>query len=256
MSATAATDLLTPDLVARLLILAYAPGVHAVSVVGSAARGDATEWSDIDLHACVRLSEQKFATRVRYLEDGRLVMVASDTLAEMREELAEPARAVWAVPALRDMRILLDQERSLGALQDEARAFEWSRLEARAKESERQRLVASIEYVHKIRAAVERADESAALHAERALVERCTRAVVTATGTFIRTENEYFARAREVAGPQWTELHRLAFGLEGGDAFTRARIACLLFAETARVLDDILDGSSRELIRRGLAVAP
>lgn len=255
---TGTDELLAPDAVAQLLILAYAPGVHAVSVVGSAARGDANPWSDIDVHAYVRLASQTQDARAAFMGD-RLVMIATDTVDGSRIELRTPARAVWAVPAIKDMRILLDQERQLAALKLEAEAFDWSTLRAEAEASERRRLVGSAEYVYKIRAAIERRDESAALHAADALVGRCTRAIVTARGIFIRTENEYYRKAQEAAGAEWATRHRQCFGIAWDgpvalDAFAQALAACELYAETVRVLDDILDEDAREVTTRAIAL--
>lgn len=256
--ATGTAELLTPEAIGQLLILAYAPGLHAVSVVGSAARGDVNEWSDIDLHAYVRLPSQKLEPRTRAL-GGRLVMVATDTIEDGRAELRTPERAIWAVPAFRDMRILLDHDRQLAALKEEAETFEWSALRDEAERSERRRLEASAEYVHKIRAAIERRDEGAALHAAGALVGRCTRAIVTARGIFVRTENEYYRKAQEAAGPEWTKRHRHCFGLAWDgpvalDASAQALAAVRLYEETVRVLDDILDAEAREVTQRAIAL--
>lgn len=250
-------DVLTPDTVAQLLILAYAPGVHGVAVVGSAARGDASEWSDIDVHAYVVLPSQRWETRPVFLGD-RLVMIASDVVESSRAELASPEKAIWAVPAIRDMRILLDNERKLLALKQEAESFEWSALRPAAEAAARANVAVSAEYVLKIRAGRARGDESAVLHAAGALAARCTRAIVTARGVLIRTENEYYREAREAAGAQWARHHRECFGLGADgpiarDAFEQGLAACRLYEQTAAVLDDILDGAARETVRRSLA---
>ena len=255
---TGTVDVLTPDTVAQLLIHAYAPGVHGVAVVGSAARGDATAWSDIDVHAYVVVPTQRWETRPVFLGD-RLVMIASGLVETTRAELASPDKAVWAVPAVRDMRILLDNERKLLALKQEADAFDWSRLRSAAEASARANVTVSAEYVFKIRAAVERRDESAALHAAGALIGRCTRAIVTARGVLIRTENEYYRRAQEAAGPVWAKRHRHCFGLAWDgpvalDPFAQALAATTLYAETVRVLDDILDAEAREVTSRAMAL--
>ena len=255
---TGTVEVLTPDTIAQLLILAYAPGVHGIAVVGSTARGDANPWSDIDVHAYVRLASQKDAARALLMGD-RLVMIATDTIDDSRAELRTPSRAVWAVPAILDMRILLDQERQLAALKQEAEAFEWSTLREQAAASECRRLVASAEYVYKIRAAIEGRDESAALHAAWALIDRCTSGIVTARGVFVRTENEYYRKAQEEAGARWADLHRQCFGLAADgavaiDAFAQAFAACALYAETVRVLDDILDPAAREVTTRAVAL--
>ena len=261
---TGTVEILTPDAIGQLLILAYGPGVHAVAVVGSVARGDASPWSDIDVHAYVRLPSQKQDARAAFMADtallgDRLVMIATDTVEDSRAELRSPERAIWAVPAIRDMRILLDQERQLAALKQEAEAFDWSTLRVAAEASERRRLAASAEYLYKIRAAIERRDEPAALHAAGALIGRCTRSIVTARGVLIRTENEYYRKAQQAAGPEWAKRHRHCFGIAWDgpvalDAFAQALAAAQLYAETVRVLDDILDAESRDITARAIAL--
>lgn len=251
-------DVLTAEMIAHLVHLADGRGVHAVVVVGSAARGDATQWSDIDVHAYVEDPAEGWETRPVFV-DERLVMIASDTIAASRAELTSPERAIWAVPALRDMRILFERDARVRTLKDEAEAFDWAILRLKAERLECQRMAMSAEFVYKIRAAIERKDEPAALHAAGALVGRCARGIVIARGTFIRTENEYYRRAREAAGPVWAALHRECFGLgpDGPiamDARAQGMAACRLYAETAVVLDDILDGATRGLVRRALAV--
>lgn len=240
---------LNPRVVARISELAAGPDVEGIAIFGSVARGDATRWSDVDVHVFAAAAGPEWRTRAHYVDD-RLVMVVTDSIDRAYSELRDPAKAVWAVAALRDMRIVSDPNGRLAALQEAARTFEWGSVEAEAHRRERDRLVETIEYLHKIRAGIERHDASAVLHAERALVERCTRAVIVARGVLVRTENEWFRRAQEAAGPHWAELHERSFGLHGGDAFERGRAACQLFDETVRLLDDILDDDARHMIGR------
>ena len=72
----------------------------------------------------------------------------------------------------------------------------------------------------------------------------------------IRTENEYYRKVRDAAGPAWTRAHRAAFGLDGGGAFAQAIATCALFRESMRLIDDRLDPAAREIVRRTLEILP
>ncbi|MGH2498608.1 MAG: hypothetical protein ACRDF0_00715 [Candidatus Limnocylindria bacterium] len=251
----AASDLLTAEVVERIVALADGPDVRAITIVGSAARGDATAWSDIDVDRHVADGTEITPTRAALLDD-RLVMISTRAVGAVRGELQQPERAIWAVPALRDMRVLVDRDGTAEALKRAAGEFSWDALGDAARRYAARELAMMAEYVYKIRAALDRRDESAALHAGGALIGRCTRALATARGVLIRTENEYYRRVQEAAGDEWTRLHRAAFGLAGGDAFEQATAAGRLYAQTARLLASTLDTESREIVDRAVAIVP
>jgi len=51
-------------------------------------------------------------------------------------------------------------------------------------------------------------------------------------------------------------IHRRAFGLDGGDAFTQADGSVRLFRETIRLIDDRLDGPTRRDVGPAPEIAP
>lgn len=251
----AALEILTPDVVSELVALADGPGVRGIAVLGSAARGDASAWSDIDVEATVASPADAWPTRPSFLGD-RLVMCSSITGEEQLAQLAMPDKAIWAVPSYAAMRVLVDRDGALERLQRTARSFDYATLRAAATAYVREKSASACEYVYKIKDAIERRDESKALHATVALTARAERLVAAAFLPPIRTENEYYRTLQAVAGPAWTAAHRAAFGLGGGDAFDRARAAVGLFRETLRLVDDRLDERGRDTVVRTLAIQP
>ena len=96
--ATSLGDVLTPDLVDRLVALADGPAVRGIAVLGSAARGEASRWSDIDIESTVARTADKWLTRASFL-NGRLVISSSVTPEEQLAQLELPDKAIWAAPS-------------------------------------------------------------------------------------------------------------------------------------------------------------
>src|SRR6185503_1428108 len=112
-----------------------ASNVIGVGVVGSYARGQESKYSDVDIDIYVNKMPENIYDRytLRYL-DERLVSLKYTLLDQERVALANPRRAIWAVPGLGGMSILLDKDGSLTALQQAAREFDWSTLQSAANE--------------------------------------------------------------------------------------------------------------------------
>lgn len=249
-------DVLTPQLLDRIVAIGDGPGVRAVALFGSLARGEATAWSDIDIESTVADPAAKWELRPSFLGD-RLVMSHSITPSEQWKQLELPNKAIWAVPAYVSMRILLDRDGDLARLQAAGRAFDYALLVPGATTYLRQAALAGCEYIFKIRDGIERRDESKVLHAAAALVGRCEHMVSVAFLTPIPTENTYYRIIEQAAGSAWTAWHRAAFGLDvGGDAFAQATATSRLFRETLRLIDDRLNEAAQVILRRTLEIAP
>ena len=90
------------------------PDVIGVGIVGSYARGQASRYSDVDMDIYVsRLPESPYDRYTLRYWDQKLVSLKYTLLDDERSALTQPRRAIWAVPGLRGMRILLDKDGSL-----------------------------------------------------------------------------------------------------------------------------------------------
>jgi hypothetical protein len=252
---TSIGSVLTPELTDQLIALADGPAVRGIAVLGSAARGEASRWSDIDIESTVSDPAAKWPTRPSFI-GSRLVMSSSTTDAEQWAQLAKPDKAIWAAPSYAAMRILVDRDGQLARLQEGCRSFDYAPLRPAATAYLCENATSACEYVFKIRDGLETRDESKVLHAAAALVGRCERMTSVALFVSIRTENEYYRVVQQAAGPVWAERHRAAFGLLGGDAFAQAAAACALFRETMRLVDDRLDAETRAIVGPTLEIAP
>ena len=241
-------------LLGRVVRLADAPNVRSVVLLGSLARGKGGPWSDIDLERWVANEDESGDAFPRYV-DGRLLMINTVSVGHVRAELRSARKAIWAVPAYRAMRVLIDRFGDAAAIRQAVEGFEWRSVAEDAQRFVRLTAAKCAEYVHKIRAGTNERDEFSALHAARALSSKCLEAVAVARGTFISTENEYFGVVSEAAGPSWTLAFRASLGLGGThDAFAQAAAACRLYAETARLVADELDDETNSIVATALAL--
>lgn len=227
-----------------------------VLLIGSHARGDATEFSDVDLVRYVPAlpdgDEDRYALAWR---EGWLVSLSCATVADKRGELARPETAIWAVPGLRQARILLDRDGALAALLDEARAFRWEPLQGAADAYASYELMGLAEEAHKALAGLAGGDETLALYGTWGLVFGLARAVAVQRGVLIRTENVYFRQVQEAVGvtSTWAAAFRQAAGFEAAPALARAAAGLRLYQATAALFAPIVQPAHRPVIEATLA---
>src|SRR6185369_13666472 len=109
--------------------------IAGIGIVGSYSRGQESRYSDIDFDIFVnKLPENLYDRYTLRYWDGKLISLKYTLLDDERSALTNPRRAIWAVPGLRGMKIILDKHGSLTALQKAAYSFDWSSLQSAADE--------------------------------------------------------------------------------------------------------------------------
>lgn len=234
----------------------------AIALFGSHARGDPTPpYSDVDMARFVRVlparDSERYTLRCRA---DHLVSISTTTIGLKRAEMNEPDEAIWVVPALRQMRILLDKDGALAALQQEAVAFRWEPLQGAADAYASEEVFGFAEEAHKVLGGLLKGDESMVLYATWGLVLGLTRALLVQRGVLVESDNTYFRQAQQTAGldSAWTRALRLAAGFDAPapdvPPFVARGVAGLrLYVETARLLRGILAPAHRAVIERTLA---
>jgi predicted nucleotidyltransferase len=230
--------------------------VVAVGLTGSHARGTASPYSDVDIY---RFGKQpakdafdRYALRVM---EGRLVSITKATIAAKREELAEPDTAIWAVPGLRKMQILMDNNGELAALKQEAEHFQGQPLQPDADYYASTELMGHAEEACKVMGALLKDDDSVALYGTYGLVLGLPRILLVQRGVLVESENAFFQRAQESAGLEsnWSKHFRIAAGFdtlpEQENAVRMRAVASLqLYAETVHVLQSIIQPQHSEVV--------
>src|ERR1044071_3488263 len=87
------------------------PHVIGVGIVGSYGRGQESKYSDVDFDIFVgKVPENSYDRYTLRYWDHKLISLKYTLLDDERSALTNPRRAIWAVPGLRGMRILLDKD--------------------------------------------------------------------------------------------------------------------------------------------------
>lgn len=233
------------------------PGVTGIALTGSYARGENGQFSDVDVNIFVNVLPPESYT-LRYW-DGHLVSLKYELIENERLALARPECAIWAVPGLRRMKILLDPSGELAALRQSALDFDWRTLQPAANEYAVEELMGCAEEAHKILGGLAREHESTVLYAVAGLLEGLGNAVAVQRGLLIDSENRYYQIIQESLGPrhEWTRAFRLALGADLGPVDvpaykTRGHAALRLYKHTANLFEDLITNYHRQVIEATL----
>ena len=227
--------------------------VIGVGIVGSYARGQESRYSDVDLDIYVSKLPEDPTDRytLRYWED-RLISLKYALLDDELAALRDPRRAIWAVPGLRGMRILIDRDDAVAGLQRAAQEFDWSPLQPAADAFAAEEVMGNAEEVHKIL----NGHESTVLYASWGLVKNMLEAVAVQRGLMVVSENRYFDLIQDSVGRDsaWTRAFRRAWGLEEGASDYRARgaAALTLYRLSAVMFDALIPERHHEVVHRTL----
>ena len=248
---------LSPSFTQTILERIDSPDVIGVGIVGSYARGQASQYSDVDVDIFVSRQPENPYDRytLRYWEE-KLVSLKYTLLDSERAALTDPRRAIWAVPGLRGMHILLDRDGSLAELQKSAQEFDWTRLQPLADEFAAEEIMGSAEDVHKILNGLARGHESTVLYATWGLVKNVLEAVAVQRGILIVSENRYFDLIQDSLGrdSKWTAAFRTAWGLDPSSSQyqTRGAAALRLYRLSAVMFEDLLPQKHYTVVHRTL----
>ncbi len=256
-SAHIPTDTWLRELVTEL----RTPADVAFALTGSMARGEATQYSDVDLlRFTLTLPAADYERYTLLMRDGWLVSLSTATIATKRAELSQPAAALFAVAGLRQMLILDDPLGALSHLQDEAHAFSWRQVQAETDTHVSETVLGVAEEVYKVLGALEAHNESAAMYGTLGLVNGLTRAMAIHRRLLITSENTYFAQVQEAMGRDsaWTHLFRLAAGFDPGAPTampfqSRALAGLVLYRETVALMRDLLPERHLPVVDMALA---
>jgi len=248
---------LSEPFIQSLLEKIDSPEVVGIGIVGSHARGQESKYSDIDVDIYVReLPESSYDRYTLRYWDNKLVSLKYALLEDERVALTNPRRAIWAVPGLSGMKIVLDKDNVLIELQKAAQHFDFSLLQPQADEFAAEEIMGNAEEVHKILNGLARSHESTVLYATWGLVKNILEAVAVQRGILIVSENRYFDLIQDAVGrdTKWTGAFRSAWGLDSTSAQYQSRgVAALkLYRLTAVMFDGLIPEIHREVVKKTL----
>ncbi|MBZ0293945.1 MAG: nucleotidyltransferase domain-containing protein [Anaerolineae bacterium] len=219
----------------------------AIALTGSYARGEATPYSDIDLHHYVT---QETDSLSYFYEGDTPVSVTTLNLDAKHEELRAPERAIWAVEGLWQAKSLYDPTGAFAALQAAAHAFVWdATMQEKADAYASHELVGYGEEALKICTGFARQDDSAINYGTLGLVLGVSGIILTQQGILLRSENEYFRKARQAAAALDAEIEfATASGETAASVRMRGQAALRFYIKTIRHLTDIIQPEHRSVI--------
>lgn len=227
------------DLVTRF----RAPGVVALVLMGSHARGDAGPFSDVDL---VRFHAQGVATgsAETHLLGGHFVVVSDVYPDQIEESFQEPQQASTTIAGLRSALPLWDPDKYFSSVQERAKAFNWDEvMQDRADAWASSQMVGWIEEVQKGLAGLRTSHEGRLLNARFGLTWGMVNVLRVQRGVLVSGDNDLYPEVIQVVGAEsyWAALSRQAYGIDGGDSLLDQVVAGLrLYALTAELLADAL----------------
>ncbi len=233
-----------------------------IAIAGSFARGEGGRYSDVDVTQYVRQKPagEAEAYQLHFIRKY-LVSFKIATLEDEYASLRTPERAIWAIPGLRQLRILLDKEGSVAALKEAAVRATWEPLQAAADAYASRELSGFAEEVFKILGGLTERDESRTLYAVWGLTRGMATALLVQRGVLVPTENVYIDFAQDTAGrtSAWTHQFRLAIGLDPLPSEEPAYVGCgvaglQLYRETVALLRHVLLPEDTEVVRRTLEI--
>jgi hypothetical protein len=233
------------------------PYIIGVGIVGSYSRGQESKYSDVDFDIFVsRLPENPYDRYTLRYWDNKLISLKYTLLDDEQAALTNPRRAIWAVPGLRGMKIVLDKDGSMAELQQAAQKFDWSNLQPAADEYAAEQILGNAEEAHKILNGLMREHESTVLYASWGLVKNMLETVAVQKGILIVSENRYFDLIQDSVGRDsaWTRLFRTAWGLDpNGSGFQPRGVAALsLYRLSAEMFDTLVPDKHRAVLNKTL----
>jgi hypothetical protein len=230
----------------------HRPGLGAVALMGSFARGDAGLFSDVDLVLFTASETKESATPETHLVEGQLVVVSEVTPAELEKWFSEPDLATACLAALRDARALWDPAGTLQRAQERAHRFVWDRaMQGKADAYASRRMVDWIEEVHKGLEGLRTGGIGRLLNARYGLSWGLTQIMRVQRGVMLSGDNESYPAVAESlgTGSDWTRLSRKAFGVDGMEPLEeQVRAGLRLYALSARLLADVLEPAHTSMI--------
>lgn len=232
--------------------------IVGITLGGSYARGEATQYSDVDL-ACFWREGLKPPPKRFFYRRGKLVSVKMTSVSEIQNMLTRPQAALLFASGKH--RLLLDKDGSVARLLREIEDFRWETLQPDANWSINIWMMLEAEEIHKVLRELQQGNELGLAYAISKLVSELTFLVALRYGILITSDSTYYRQIEEAAGNDsaWTRYHRVAIGLEPGPEGTepiRARgIAALHFYQEAlEILRPAMSGECLEVAEQVLQV--
>lgn len=221
------------------------------AVVGSVARGDATETSDIDLTFVGEGPGYELSRR-----DGWLISTSWRTEPRIRLTFTDPAEALYGILGWRDAVILDDPQGTLDAIQQEAKAWTWDAIGDEKLEAWVADFVTGFaEEIHKITRMTQQRNHLLVAIQRSILALRLASPLAIHRRLLCTSENDLWPQVNATLGEPWATVQAQALGLSGETLEETAHASIRLFALACQEIDTTFHVKQREVVEAALAMA-
>ena len=232
---------------ARVAARLAAHGALAVVLVGSVARGDDHDGSDVDVTAIGDGPDH-----VLEIADDVLVSVAWRTPARLREQFDSPLDAGGIVPSWRGARILHDPRQIAATLQATAHAWEWGRIAPQCDRVVGREITGWSEEVFRLVGLRNRGDRRGAAVMRALLATSLPTLLAVHHRVLYDSENALWDLVASVMGPDWARDFDIALGVAPGAADLAA---LALFRQAAGRVERVLLPAQRAVVDAAVAMS-
>lgn len=238
----------------ELVRLLDAPGVRAIVLLGSWARGDAGTYSDIDVLRLVTDDAKDLPGAGSRMWNARLLNVGNVPPTGADDWFGRPDLALDAVLGLRAARALLDRDGAWAGVRSRADEFRWDgAMQRKADALASERLIGWIEEAFKGLEGLRRDDVGRLLSARHGLTWGLSGVMRLHRGVLVASDNDVPTAVAEIVGGEWARLQRRAFAVEALPLREQVLAGLRLYILTARELDDFLQPEHQPLVRSAVA---
>lgn len=243
-----------PSPVANAIAATVAELVHGgtpgVLLLGSQARGDADQGSDVNL---VALGDGPTYSLRR--SSQLLLSVSWRTLSRVRASFADPVEAGGAVPGWRSAVVLHDADGELSALIEYAKRWDWQIIEPARRSWIAAEMTSRAENVHRlVRSVTLQRNRSAAIN-RNTLASRLPLIAAVHQRLLYDSEHRLYDRLCETLGDGWGLDHDMALGLAETSAAYANRAALNLYRRLAPTVDEYLNADQRRVVQAASELA-
>lgn len=224
--------------------------VKAIALRGSYAKGNADDYSDVDI---VRFTEDEAEIKEdgSYLLENKLVTVSTVLPNDIEKWFTEPGLATQVIAGLRHAKNLYDPENFFAEVQARANAFVWtSEMQARANEEASKQMVGLLEEVQKGLGGLQNNNVGRLLQARFALSWLLVGIMQLRLGVLVESDNTVVEQVTKAVGVEssWSYWCSRAFGLEGVGLRKEVTAGLKLYVETYQLVRDILRAEDKPLV--------
>jgi hypothetical protein len=218
-------------------------GAQAVVLIGSRVRGDAHPESDVDV---VVIGDGTDYGLKR--SDGYLFSISWRSADRWRAAFDAPNEAGGAIPGWRGARIMRDPEGVAAALQAEAQAWTWHRIDGACDTWVAEQITGWAEEVHKLIAAMAYERLFAAAVQRNLLATHLAPTLAVHFRLLYDSQNVLWDLVAEKMGEDWSIVQGQAFSAPVGYFIASCQAALTLYVLAAREVYPLLDARQRDVV--------